>query len=89
MQTDHIFNLETVENVKLYRWHFLPIYDQYFLEEEMASNDEIEEELAAIEAILIDGLKIERRLEDDRPISVTFQVMSSKRRHLVKHLRTS
>ena len=56
---------------------------------EMASNDEIEEELAAIEAILIDGLKIERRLEDDRPISVTFQVMSSKRRHLVKHLRTS
>jgi hypothetical protein len=43
----------------------------------MASNDEIEEELAAIEAILIDGLKIERRLEDDRPISVTFQVKSS------------
>ena len=48
----------------------------------MSSNDEIEEELAAIEAILIDGLKVERRSEDNRPISVTFQVTTSQWRHL-------
>jgi hypothetical protein len=39
----------------------------------MASSDEIEEELASIEAILIEGLQIERR-EDGRPKSVTYQV---------------
>jgi hypothetical protein len=36
------------------------------------TNEEIEEELAAIEAILIDGLKVERR--DGRPTKVTYQV---------------
>lgn len=39
----------------------------------MASSDEIEEELASIEAILIEGLQIERRPEDGRPKSVTYQ----------------
>lgn len=42
----------------------------------MASSDEIEEELASIEAILIEGLQIERRPEDGRPKSVTYQVIT-------------
>ena len=38
------------------------------------SNEEIEEELAAIDAILNDGLKVEHRKEDGRPVIVTYQV---------------
>jgi len=37
-------------------------------------HEEIEEELAAIEAILIEGVIVERRKEDERPIKVTYQV---------------
>ena len=40
----------------------------------MSSHDEIEEELESIEAILIEGLKIERRPDDGRPLTVTYQV---------------
>ena len=54
----------TKERDGLWRWR-----------DAMASNDEIEEELASIEAILIEGLLIERRPEDGRPKSVTFQVI--------------
>ena len=37
--------------------------------------EEIEEELAAIEAILIEGVIIERRKDDGRPIRVTYKVL--------------
>jgi hypothetical protein len=40
----------------------------------MSDFEEIEEELSAIEAILIDGLKVERRPKDGRPTSITYQV---------------
>ena len=40
----------------------------------MSCQAEIEEELESIEAILIEGLNIERRPDDGRPLTVTYQV---------------
>lgn len=58
-------------NVELLRWQIVQTLGLVAM---ATSNEEIEEELAAIDAILNDGLKVEHRKEDGRPVSVTYQV---------------